>query len=138
VRALGLVAALLIACGQATAPAAATTDGGPAAPLLATVTISGQTASVLLVNRSAGPVAMAGQVLDSAQLLLEVRDSQDHIVPPTPPPTPNGEVRSILAGDRLTRSLSLDVFSLSPGDYTVRVKGDDIESNVAALHIAKK
>ena len=95
------------------------------------------TASVELVNRSAGPITMPGQVLDSAQLLLEVRDAKDRVVPPTPPPIPNGEMRSILAGDRLTRSLSLDVFSppLAPGDYTVRVKGADIEINIASLHV---
>lgn len=133
------LAALLVACGQ---PAAAPykPDASVPAAILATVTVSGMTASVELVNRSAGAITIAGQVLDSAQLLLEVRDSKDHVVAPMPPPTPNGEMRAILAGDRLTRSLSLDVFSppLAPGDYTVRVKGADIESNVAPLHVGKK
>lgn len=130
----------LSACGQAAAPASAVSDAGPPAPLLATVSVSGTTASVLLVNRSAGAVMISGRVLDSAQLLLEVHDAKDRVVAPMPPPTPNAEMRAILAGDRLTRSLSLDVFSppLPAGDYTVRAKGADIESNVAPFHVGKR
>ena len=130
------VAAVLLACGQAAAPVL-TLAAGAQPPLLATVTVSGMVASVLLENRSAGVVVLPSQVLDSAPLLLEVRDAKGRVVPPLPPPVPTGEVRAIASGDRATCSLSLDAFSpgLKPGDYTVRVRIDGVESNIAPLHV---
>jgi hypothetical protein len=141
---LGVGASLvaLAACGEkaATAPAAPTSAStAPSAPLAATLSVHDLDVDVVLVNRSAAPVEVASQTLESAQLLLRVQDASGADMASGPPPTARAETTKIDAGARITRKLRLDVFSppLPPGEYSVTVRAPDIESNTVKLRVGR-
>lgn len=140
------VAVALTACGARAAPPPPATDARPAATaLVATLSVareryaSGPDVEVLVVleNRSAAPVDLPAQVLESAQLLLRVRDGRGADVASGPPPTPRPDTTTIAPGQRLTKKLRLDVFSppLAAGDYSVTLRSADVESNTVRFHL---
>jgi hypothetical protein len=92
---------------------------------------------VVLVNRSAVPVEVASQTLESAPLLLRVQNASGTDIASGPPPTPRAEMTKIEPGAVITRKVRLDVFSppLPPGEYSVKVRAPDIESNTVKFRV---
>ena len=125
-----LVFAAMVACGGGgSAP--------PATPLAATLAVHDLDVEVVIVNRGTNPIEVASQSLESASLLLQVKDATGANVPGGPPPTPRLEMTTIAPGARIERKVHLD--PLSPGEYSVTVRAltpdQGPESNTAKLRV---
>lgn len=103
------------------------------APLVATLAVHDLDVDVVIENRGTKTVEVASQSLESASLLLRVKDAKGANVPGGPPPTPRNEMTTIAPGDRVTRKVHLD--PLSPGEYSVTVRSPDMTSNTAKFRV---
>jgi hypothetical protein len=118
-----LAFALLLAC-SAPKPAPSTPSPG------LTVTLEAHDATVAwtIENRRTTEATLPAQVLESASLLLEVRDVRGAVVPQGPPPTPDDRTKSLAPGAKLSGSVRVE---LPPGKYTLRARIPDATSNTA-------
>ena len=93
---------------------------------------------VVVTNRSAEPIMLPAQLLESPTLLVHVYDAAGGRLEMMSPPVPQDCGERIAPGGRVTRSLRLDVFSpsLPPGDYIVNARWSMIESNTLRFRIA--
>ena len=77
--------------------------------------------TVALTNGTSHVVDVPAQVLESAVLLVDVRDAAGHHVATIPPPVPRSEVVHFAPGQQRVVKVRLGVFSppLRAGDYAV-------------------
>ena len=77
--------------------------------------------TVDLRNDTASPIEENAAALESATVLLEVRDSSGHRVAPESPPVPSTETKRFAPGEHATVKVRLGIFSppLARGAYEV-------------------
>lgn len=86
------------------------------------------TITVTLTNEGSTPQTLNLFVLGVPQLSLEVRDANDHVVPPLPPPVPPLQMDTAPLAPGASRAFSLSLGAFSPplpkGRYTVRLRDE--------------
>jgi hypothetical protein len=97
------------------------------------------TVEVTLTNNSAQPAVLPEQVVSVAQLLLEVRDTRNQVVPTMSPPVPQSATVTIAPGQTIRRTLTLAMFSppLRRGRYSLRFRSPLIVGQSASVTIAR-
>lgn len=81
-------------------------------------------------NRGTSAATLPAQALESASLLLEVRDASGAVVAQGPPPTPDDRKKSLAPGAKANGSVRVE---LPAGKYTVRARLPDATSNTVNL-----
>ena len=94
-------------------------------------------ATVALTNGTSHVVDVPAQVLESAVLLVDVRDSAGHRIATIPPPVPRSDVVHFAPGQRRVVRVRLGVFSppLRAGDYAVGPAPRVASGSPVAFHI---
>jgi hypothetical protein len=97
------------------------------------------TVEVTLTNNTTQPAVLPEQVVSVAQLLLEVRDPRNQVVPTMPPPVPQSATVTIAPGQTIRRTLTLAMFSppLRRGRYALRFRSPLIVGPSASVTIAR-
>jgi hypothetical protein len=95
--------------------------------------------TVQLRNSSAQQVVIPSQMLETAILLLEVRNAQGERMNTIPPAVPRNETVTLAPGAVRSVQLRLNVFSpqLPPGSYTVRPRGAVIEGQPVSFVVVR-
>jgi len=77
--------------------------------------------TVDLINTTSNPITLPEQVLQTAVLLLEVKDANGRVIPTVPPSLPRDAKVTIALHEQRSVKVTLGVFSppLPKGDYTV-------------------
>lgn len=97
------------------------------------------TVQVTLSNPGAQPVVLPAQVVSTAQLLLEIRDTRNQVLSMPPPPTPETATVTIAPGQSVSRTITVPTLSppMRAGRYSLRFRSPMIVGAPVTLTIAR-